>query len=229
MVDYALHKGLKPIQIATNAFFLNPDITKRLLGLGIDFISFSVDVNNPEIYKKIRKNLDFKKVFSNIMYFLEIKRKKGLGLPEIQVSAVKTDKNAPFIQEFIDFWKNKVDRVRIYYAHSLKNYLGEIQNNKAHKKRKPCLKLLTDMVIYWNGDVAICNHDWQRDIFIGNTDKESIKEIWNNPIYKDIRKKHLNNDLGNISPCNYCSHWQTYYQEKHLIGELYEKNKIPAH
>lgn len=225
MLAYAVNKKIKPIQIATNALFLNPKTAKRILNLGVDFISFSVDTGRRDLYNKIRKNSDFGTVFHNILYFLELKSKKGLNFPEIQISAVKTKENEPFIKEFINFWEGKVDRIRIYQEHSLKDRLGEVESKKPKEKRMPCLKVLTDLVIYWDGDVAICNHDWKRDIFIGNVKKESIEEIWNSPAYREIRERHMANDLEDFSPCNYCSHWQTYYCKEHIIGELYAKGK----
>lgn len=228
MLSYAKQLGLKPIQIATNAYFLNQDISEKIFDSGIDFISFSIDTNMPEIYRKIRQNSDYEKVKSNIIYFLELKRKKGLTLPEIQISAVKTEKNASFLDEFIEFWSDKADRVRIYYAHSLENKLGQLENDEAQKKRKPCFKVLSDFVIYWNGDVAICNHDWQRDKFIGNVRDTAIQKIWNSHVYNEIRKRHLDNNLKDFSPCNYCSHWQAGYPGKHIIGELYERNKVSS-
>jgi radical SAM protein with 4Fe4S-binding SPASM domain len=212
-----------PIQVATNASFLTPELTNGILDIEIDFISFSVDVNNPEIYRKIRKNSDFEKVFANILYFLsEHKRRKAL-FPIIQVSAVKTQENTSFMREFINFWKNRVDRVRIYHAHSLEGDLGSLGNNDASLNRKPCLKLLTDMVIYWNGNVALCNHDWERDSFIGNVADSSIEGIWKSRLYEEIRQRHLDNRMEDFSPCNNCSHWSSSYEKNSIIGEIYEK------
>lgn len=226
LLSFAKNKGLKPIQLASNAFFLDSKITDSILDLGIDFISFSVDVNNPETYKKIRKNSYFEKIFSNILYFISRKEKKKMRLPIIQVSAVKTEDSKPLIQDFINFWKNKVDRVRVYPAHSLNGLLGHLQKDTPQNARRPCLKLLTDIVIYWDGEVAICNHDWQRESLIGNIKGESIEKIWKSEIYNNIRDKHLNNELTDFSPCDYCSHWKAHYQENYFLGELYEKDTI---
>ena len=82
------------------------------------------------------------------------------------------------------------------------------------------------MVIYWNGEVAICNHDWQRPQFIGNVKQSSLQDIWNSTFYQEIRKKHLEGRVENFSPCNFCSHWKTYYKQEPIIGEVYEKNSL---
>ena len=226
MIRFAKERGLGPIQLATNAVFLSFGISRELLKTGIDFISFSIDVNDPSLYEKIRVNSDYEKVFSQVMFFLKEKRRRKLTKPLTQVSAVKTEKNGPFIREFVNFWKGKVDRVRIYYSHSLNGHLGQVSGEISEDKRKPCLKLLTDMVIYWNGDVAICNHDWQRPQFIGNAKQNSLQDIWNSDFYHKIREKHLENKIGDFSPCNFCSHWKTYYKQEPIIGEVYEEDSV---
>ncbi|MCQ9205001.1 MAG: radical SAM protein [Omnitrophica bacterium] len=225
MLSYAKVRGLKPIQLATNAYFLDEQLGSKILDLEIDFLSFSVDVNNPEVYKKIRKNSDFESVFSNILHFLSEKEKREANLPLVQISAVKTKENVSFMKDFISFWKRKADRVRIYYVHSQDGRLGHNQKDDVGKwQRKPCLKLLSDIVIYSNGQVALCNHDWQRQEFIGDVTVSSIVNIWNNPVYKSIRQRHLDNNLSGFTPCNYCSYWQAPYLKEAMIGEVYEKD-----
>jgi MoaA/NifB/PqqE/SkfB family radical SAM enzyme len=107
MLALAKKKKIGPIQLATNAYFLDPEAAKGILDIGIDFISFSMDANHPDVYRKIRKNSDFKKVYSNALFFLEEKKRRGVKLPEVQISAVKTDKNSRFMREFVDFWRGK--------------------------------------------------------------------------------------------------------------------------
>lgn len=230
MLAYAKLKGLRPLQLATNGYFLTPERAGKILDMGVDFISFSLDVNHQDIYKKIRQQSDFERVFFNVFNFLKEKQDRNYNLPQIQVSAVKTRRNAAFINDFIGFWQDKVDKVRVYYAHSLEGKLGQItESDNAQAKRMPCLKLLTDIVIYYNGGVALCNHDWQRESSIGNIKNSSIQDLWRSPYYSAIREKHLCNKLNDFSPCNYCSHWRAYYQKDYIIGEAYERDKVSAH
>jgi len=231
MLSYAGEKGLKPIQCSTNVHFLNPELTRKILDLDIDFISFSIDMNSWRDYEGGRKNPGYEEVFKNIIFFLSEKKARHKLLPEVQVSVVKTEQNADFIKDFVGFWRDKVDRVRIYYAHSLDGKLGHLRDDKegGGGERKPCLKMLTDMVIYWNGDVALCNHDWHRDMFIGNVKDDSMADIWQSELYNVVRKRQLYNDLADFSPCDNCSHWQMYYKKNYLIGELYEQDKVSTY
>ena len=111
----------------------------------------------------------------------------------------------------------------IYYPHSLNGRLGSLDVKCKISTRKPCLKLLTDIVIYWNGEVAVCNHDWQRKEFIGNVNNESIRNIWQSEYYRRIRKRHLQGKYAADPTCRNCEHWRIYYYKDCIMGEVYTK------
>ena len=64
---YAKEKGLGPIQFASNALALTSNITEMMLEAEIDFVSFSLDTLNPEVYKKTRATGDLKKSMDNVI------------------------------------------------------------------------------------------------------------------------------------------------------------------
>ena len=47
--------------------------------------------------------------------------------------------------------------------------------------RMPCRKVFTDMIIYWDGKLALCNYDWDEQRNIGNVNEMSLQEAWNSP------------------------------------------------
>jgi len=223
MLAYAKKKGVGPIQFTTNATLMNEDVSRALIGLEIDFISFSVDSIDPKDYSRIRKGADLKTVLKNIEVFCNLKKDKGISKPEIQVSVVKTKSTYNGIDEFVNFWRQRVDRVRVYEEHSEDGSFGSLGkkgNNAVCEKRQPCLKPFTDMVIYWNGAVALCNHDWDRTNSLGNIKENSIEEIWHSDTYNRVRQAHL--EEGKLEDlCQSCDHWKACYREENLIGELY--------
>jgi len=227
MMTYVKEKDISPVQLTTNATTLTEDIAQALIDIELDFISFSVDSIDHDIYSNIRKGADLQNVLNNIEKFSEIKRKRGQDKPEIQVSVVKTESTNDSIDEFVDFWQDRVDRVRVYEEHSKGgNYgsLSENQNVIVSEKRQPCLKPFSDFIIYWDGSVALCNHDWDRRDAIGNVNQSSIKEIWQNDKYEKIRDAHIKNNSELEELCKRCDHWKSYYVEQHQIGELYVGN-----
>jgi len=220
MLAYAKKKNSGPIQFTTNATLLSEDISMALLDMEIDFLSFSVDSVDPEIYKAVRGNGNLKKTLKNIETFCNLKMKKKAKKPEIQVSVVKTKNTESKIKEFVEFWKDRVDRVRIYEEHSQDGNFGSLKNSQRTDRRMPCRKPFTEMVVYWDGSVALCNHDWDRTEQIGNVNLNTISEIWRSERYENIRAGHKGHgDLERL--CQNCDHWQAYSFSPTQIGDLY--------
>lgn len=223
MLRYMKLKKISPVQLSTNGVLLSEKISEKIIDSGIDFISFSLDGFNESIYKKIRRGADFNLVVRNIENFL--KKKKGQPLPQTQVSMVETRLTKKTIPDFVARWIDLVDRVRVYKEHSTAGYFGSLKDgNKSRMKiRKPCLKLVTEIAVCYNGDVAICNHDWNRKKFIGNAAKQTLRDIWNNRHYQALRRMHFEGDIRRGTVCYGCGHWKAYYSKDGLIGKLYTK------
>jgi len=220
MLKYAKTKNIAPIQFTTNATLLTEDVSIALMDIGIDFISFSVDSVDPEIYRSIRRGADLKKVLKNIETFCAVKRKRSASKPEIQVSVVRTENTRDRIDEFVGFWEDRVDRVRVYEEHSQDGNFGSLSQDKSPVHRLACMKPFTDMVIYWDGSVALCNHDWGRKNHIGNVNLNSISEIWTSEAYERIRSSHRENGALE-DPCHHCDHWKAHSFSPTQIGDLY--------
>ena len=210
----AMHEfGLGPIQMATNASLLTEARARRLLEIGIDTLSFSMDTLNPDTYRRLR-GCDYAESLGNVLRFLELRAAHGgaVGCTNVQVSAVKTAENAHEMEDFISFWRSKVDRIRIYPEHSADGNPGSLPGAADTAcPRTPCKKVMEDMVIYWNGDVALCNHDWTRRVtgpHIGSVKDTSIANVWRSPAYEAIRTAHSQGQLAGILPCEHCQHWR---------------------
>ena len=219
-IRYAKAKGLGPIQFTTNATLLNEKMTERILSSGIDFISFSLDTLDKESYDKNRVGADYNTVVNNVLHFIAQNNKLNPRL-RTQVSSVNRKEYYSFQQRFIEYWKSKVDFVRIYEEHSRNGKFGSTENGIFFSKRLPCKKLFADMVIYWNGDVAICNHDWNRTDKLGNVKCTNLYDIYNSKEYNSVREHHISGDLSEEALCNGCSHWQENYLPEKLIGEIF--------
>lgn len=229
-VKYAKDKGIGPIQYATNAFELTNDMADKLLETGIDFISFSLDTLDPEIYRKSRLcgNLDISR--DNVIYLskkCDEKRKKGLQVPTLQVSTVEIEEYMPEQGKFIEFWKKYVDIVRVYYEHDDN---GKFRNVEVQRllgeevpERKPCRKLFTDLLVYWDGQLALCNYDWRGGLQGLNLNKMTIEEAWNSKLYEQLREAHNNGEIADDIMCQNCQHWRIDYMQNGYLGKLYTR------
>ena len=227
MIRYAKQKGIGPIQLASNGFLMDETMGDRLIEAGLDFISFSLDTIDADVYKKTRIHSDLSVAMENVVAFVrkcEKVKAAGHKVPEIQVSSVDIEDYRESQQRFIDFWRHYADRVRIYIEHSSDGHLGSIEAlHDAHEQRKPCGKVYSDMIIYWDGRVGICNHDWDNRIDLGNVSELSIEEIWNSDPYNAIRDMHESGVFADNLVCKHCDHWKIYYSPEGFVGKAFDK------
>ena len=228
ILAYAKKKGVGPIQFASNATLMDQNAAEAILDLGLDFISFSMDTIDPEIYNRTRRGADYEKVLSNILRLLELKERRGLRSPEVQISTVDTPLYRPGMDAFVAFWRPRVDRVRIYIEHSQNGRPGSISESLPQfDRRLPCHKVFTDMVIYWDGEVGLCNHDWISHTArrIGNVKDKGIAAVWKSDGYQNIRSSHMAGVLEHTRPCDFCGHWKMYYLSKGYLGKVHSSPK----
>lgn len=226
LVGYAARKGVGPVQMTTNAMLLNDDLARGIINAGVDFISFSLDTSNAEIYERSRPGAIYEKAAANVERFIDLREHMGAGKPEIQVSGVLTEENAPYKDEFAAKWRGRADRVRIFVEHSRDGRFGSLDGHALpeFQKRLPCHKVFEDMVVYWDGGVALCNHDWSRPEPIGNISEQSIADIWAGERYRLIREQHLSGSIED-PVCSGCDHWVVSHIAGGFIGELYVKER----
>jgi len=231
ILTYAKKRGIGPIQFTTNATLMNNEATEAILDLELDFISFSMDTLDPSIYNQTRRGSNYQQVLKNVLNFIEKKETRGQGLPEVQISCVDTPLHRPGLEAFVEFWRPKVDRVRIYVEHSQDGHPGSIAEPlPGFDRRLPCFKVFTDMVIYWDGEVAVCNHDWTRGEGhrIGNVKDGGIASIWNGKRYNDLRESHKSGELDLEPLCHFCDHWKMYYLTEGYLGKVYKRSQFKA-
>lgn len=226
---YAKSKNIGPIQLFSNGLAFDSNIAQEVIDSGVDFVSFSLDTLDYEVYKKSRLMGDLNTSMRNVEYFgmlCKKEKEKGNKVPEVQVSSVDLEIYKSKQKEFIDYWKKYVDIVRIYEEHDEN---GQFVDETVRKQlafiseRKPCHKLYSDMIIYWDGRVALCNYDWNETHNIGNVNETSMESIWNSEIYNEIRDAHENNTIKNEYICSKCEHWKAGYLKRAFLGKKYFK------
>ncbi len=217
LLDYAKTKGFI-IQLATNGLLLTEEIGHAFVAMGIDFVSFSVDTTHPVTYKERRRGGSFAKMLQGVDHLRQAREKAGASLPRIQASAVDTGMAPEEKEEFITFWQQRVDQIRIYPQHSKDGRFGSLDSQQEHP-RQPCLKPFKETIIYWDGRIAICNHDWNRTDGpqIGKT---TMQEVWASQWYNAIRQQQLLLDFLPQEPCGLCGHWPQYCSNPVRIGSM---------
>ena len=120
MIRYAKQKGLK-VGFNTNAVLLDEVKSKEILKTDLDWIYFSFDGSNKEVYEEIRRGANYEKVKEKILRFIELRNKKKVKKPAIQMYIIEMSDTKLILSEFIQYWKEKVDFVGV---NKLINFFG---------------------------------------------------------------------------------------------------------
>ncbi len=193
-------KKFKIVQLATNGDYLNRANQQAILN-NVTFLSISLhDHRLPN--------------HTNYLPFLKQCKERGLTT---QVSIFETLVSPSKKKQFKRMWLRHVDRVRIYKEHSV-NGFGSM--NGTETPLGVCSKPFEDMVIYWDGNVGLCNHDWNNLTPMGNVILSNIAEVWRGIEYKTVRLLHENNKRQRVNTCRDCS-----FQSNQTYGELIQHGK----
>ena len=213
MVQYAHSKNIKT-RIHTNGTLLNSGLSESLIRAGLNFISFSVDGYTKETYEKNRINAKYDSTMENISGFLKVKKQLGLKTPFTVVQVMEFDESlskeefqsqkTQFIKKFDGL---DLDKLTIRTPHNWGGLLEIDGLRKIDRKKDkliPCTFPWYSITVFYNGMAYLCPQDFEGEIPLGNLNKVSLKEIFNNDIIRAVRNRFKNKDVKDLSPCNNC-------------------------
>jgi radical SAM protein with 4Fe4S-binding SPASM domain len=202
--------GVKNTMISTNVSLLNEKRSKELLEAGLDTVILSIDSLKKEVYESIRVRLVFEEVLENALKFIEL-RNKMRPETKIWVRMIKQESNQYEWPDYHKFWSSRLVETDRLYSHNIFNWGGQLKGftpvSSSFEPNLPCVALWSLMAIFCNGDVPLCNVDFNNKFPTGNVAESSIEELWQSKIMSQRRELHLNGQKGQISLCENCNVW----------------------
>lgn len=198
----------------SNASLLTEEKAAAMLDMGgWAEVNFSVNGYSKEVYESVMPPLSRERVYGNIEKFLELRRKRGGG-PKVTVSCVSLQENVHELDDYERYWSSRVDRVSIA---DRTDWLGELKKTDigqgVHKRlrvmagdvwKQPCPTVWSSMFVYYDGRVAPCCEDaGLRELILGDTNEQSLREIFLGPTLTAIREEHKRGErCGTCSKCH---------------------------
>jgi radical SAM protein with 4Fe4S-binding SPASM domain len=201
-VKLAKDIGYEYLFITTNGALATPERAKPVLDAGLDSIKFSISAGTRDTYKKIQGKDDFDQVIANLKWISQYRENAQLDY-RIYVTMVFTDETTDevsilknIVLPYIDEWDPHLltNQCGNLYEN---NDLGRIKsdNPRGRGQRKICFQPFKSLTITPEGLVSACVVDYSKDLIVADLTKTSLKEAWQNDIYQNFRRRHLNQDL----------------------------------
>jgi radical SAM protein with 4Fe4S-binding SPASM domain len=205
-ITYAKEKGIIDIYFSTNGILLNKDISEKLITSGLTRIQVSLDAFTQQTYDNVRPGGDLKKIVENINEFLELKEKYNAKIPLLRVNFVKTELNEFELDNFMNFWKDKVDMIGVQEFIKPTKVKNQIKSKKTIKKKNfKCSFPFKQLVINNEKQVLPCCTFWGEELALQKVEKpEDLLDAWNSPKMRDLRNKHLEGKYQEIPQCKNC-------------------------
>jgi len=209
-IEYASTHGFIDIMMNSNASALTDARARKLLDSGLTRLRFSLDAYSEEVFKKIRIGGRYKQVIKNIENFLDLKERGGYKLPITGVSFCKQKDNEHEEQQFIDFWKDKVDIVSIqkYVPPVLEPgydrfYASDQLKNKKRFIGFKCPQPFQRVTIR-NSDITPCCAMFSSKLKVGDVSEDKIHDAWNSETMNELRDIHSKGEWYKNEICRKC-------------------------
>jgi len=199
MIGYAKQKGICEVSTLTNNLALTPEKFEEVMKAGLDWLTISFD-GTGETYEQIRKPAIFTESYKKIMDYKKIKERNHSVKPVIRIQSVW-----PAIEKdpegFIELFKPYVDEI---VSNPLVDYLHK-DSEIEYESDFECPVLYQRMVIGADGIVLLCSNDEMCDYPIGDTNLESLTNIWQGKKLRKARMYHRQHrGVQKMVPCRHC-------------------------
>lgn len=216
--------GIGQVSISTNVALLNEKTSVALLEAGLDVIIMSIDSLKKDVYESIRVRLKFEEVMENAQRFARLRDRINPGT-QIWMRMIRQDSNKDEWPAYEAFWKERLAPTDRIYHHNVFNWGGQLQGFKpisySFEPNLPCVALWSLMVIFANGDVPLCNVDFNNKYPLGSVTRHSIAELWQSELMAERRLMHMDGRKACISLCDKCNVWDESEATESPISPLY--------
>lgn len=210
------------VATSTNAHFITQEKAREIVKSQLSEAIISIDGTTQETYESYRIEGQLEKVIEGARQLVAAKKELKSAYPIVTFQFLVTRKNEHQLNELFKLADEiGVDEVRLKtlqvynfedgnelipesdkYSRYRKNSDGmfELKN----KFRNRCWRMWSSCVLSWDGKVVPCCFDKDAEHQMGELSAESFNTIWKSAIYKEFRKKILQ-DRKQIEICKNCS------------------------
>jgi MoaA/NifB/PqqE/SkfB family radical SAM enzyme len=185
------------LEFSSNGALLTHELTKKIL---------DSELNSIALWEKV----GCKETEDQIKYFLEMAKGKKI---KVMVGFLLFKNNKHKVREFLERYRPYLaDNItlRIMETH---DFAGQFKEHTLlHATRMglktPCQIPFNTVYVYATGEVTPCCMDMDAKLSGGKFPQKSIKEIWNGPMFANLRERLLEGSIGKTEFCYNCHYYR---------------------
>jgi radical SAM protein with 4Fe4S-binding SPASM domain len=199
----------KFVSIITNAQWSSQGLADELLRSKADLIEISVDAGGQKIYEKSRIGASYDKLLKNIAYLRntrdQLKSKTIIKFRlMVRPSTLHLEKKETlFLLQYCDCLLPQ-----LVTQHPDREIIEDVFPNKL-RLNSICTLPFKDMQVLPDGNVPLCSafsYSLVKDkqTFIGNICNDTILDLWNHDLMRELRQAQRKNRGSSLSQCRNC-------------------------
>ena len=199
--------GIKRTYLVTNASLLSPEKAGKIISAGLDAMKVSFNGTDKESYSATMRRLDFDVAIKNIREFVRIRTHMKKRTPKLILQYLPQKANGAKTKEFKSLWRSLLDKKAgdCLNISSLDNFGGgKAYNRVGEKIVSVCFYPWSALSVLWDGRAVTCCMDYNGVQGVGDSNFQSVKEIWNGPVMSRIRMNFGKLDYSAYPTCLCC-------------------------
>lgn len=175
-----------------------------------DSYRFSIDGATEDTYEYIRKGGSFQKLIDSLEIIHKINKGKRKYYISLSIDSIISMTNVYELRQFFKVFEKYCYPENINFG--LVNgvsldpdyFKKEFPFPNLIRHNRPCHLPFTHVYFTYGGKVTLCCRDYDEELVIGDIQKNTIIDIWNNAEAESIRDSHLNTDKMSNKYCFNC-------------------------
>jgi hypothetical protein len=195
-VGFGRDHGFTYILIITNGLGLTARKLDALAEAGMAQIVLSLSPKRE--FAETRPGTNVEKLWRDLESLKDSPHKHIVGVDYIRTGSSTVEEEAE-LKEFLD----RIG-IPLRMEVALHNWA---QGPVAGPSRHLCHRLWTSFTVLWDGRVSLCCLDYEGEVVLGDLNRQSVTEVLNGPVYREIRSRHLQGEF--LRKCAGCDMVQT--------------------